>query len=62
MQLNNESKKAGHHVLIARSDASNEASRQLHLRAGFRSVGIMHQVGFKFGLFLDAELFELLLD
>jgi phosphinothricin acetyltransferase len=62
MQLINESKKAGHHVLIARSDASNEASRQLHLRAGFRSVGIMHQVGFKFGLFLDAELFELLLD
>ncbi len=62
MQLINESKKAGHHVLIARSDASNEASRQLHLRAGFRSVGMMHQVGFKFGRFLDAELFELLLD
>lgn len=51
----------GHHVLIARVEASNVASRTLHLRAGFRSVGIMHEVGFKFGRFLDAELFERLL-
>ena len=51
----------GYHVLIARSNASNEASRQLHLSAGFRSVGVMHQVGFKFNRFLDAELYELLL-
>jgi len=51
----------GHHTLIGRAEVSNQASRQLHLRAGFRSVGIMHEVGFKFGRFLDAELFELVL-
>ena len=62
MELIKESKKTSHHVLIARSDAANKASRQLHLRLGFRSIGVMHQVGFKFGRFRDAELFELLLD
>jgi len=61
-QLIKEGQNIGHHVLIARSDTSNEASRRLHLRAGFTSVGVMHQVGFKSGRFLDAELFELLLD
>lgn len=57
-----EARRANHHVLVARTVASNEASRQLHLRAGFRSIGVMHQVGFKFGRFLDAELFELVLE
>ncbi len=52
---------AGHHALIGRLEASNQACRQQQLRAGFRSVGIMHEVGFKFGRFLDAELFELVL-
>ena len=51
----------GHHALIGRAEVSNQASRQLHLRAGFKPVGIMHEVGFKFGRFLDAELFELVL-
>ena len=54
-------RREGYHVLIARTNASNDASRQLHVRAGFRSVGVMHQVGFKFDRFLDAELYELLL-
>ncbi len=62
MELIKESKNTSHHVLIARSDAANKASRQLHLRLGFRSIGVMHQVGFKFDRFRDAELFELLLD
>ena len=52
----------GYHVLIARSDTANEASRRLHLAAGFRSVGVMREAGFKFGRFRDAELYELLLD
>jgi phosphinothricin acetyltransferase len=51
----------GHHALVGRTEVSNQASRQLHLRAGFKSVGVMHEVGFKFGRFLDAELFELVL-
>ncbi len=51
----------GYHALIARSDVANEASRRLHRAAGFRSVGIMHEAGFKFGRYRDAELYELLL-
>ena len=51
----------GHHALIGRVEVSNQASRQLHLGAGFKPVGIMHEVGFKLGRFLDAELFELVL-
>lgn len=52
----------GYHALIARSDVANEASRRLHLAAGFRSVGIMREAGYKFGRYRDAELYELLLD
>jgi L-amino acid N-acyltransferase YncA len=58
-RLIDEARRVGHHVLIARTEASNEASRQLHLGAGFRSVGVMHEVGHKFGRYLDAELLEL---
>jgi phosphinothricin acetyltransferase len=54
-------RRVGHHSLIGRAEVSNQASRRLHLRAGFEPVGIMHEVGFKFGRFLDAELFELIL-
>ena len=57
-----DARRQGHHVLIARTEASNEASRRLHLGSGFRSVGVMHEVGYKFGRFLDAELFELPLE
>ena len=39
----------GYHSLIGRSDVTNEASRRLHLAAGFRSVGVMRDAGYKFG-------------
>jgi phosphinothricin acetyltransferase len=53
---------AGHGVLIARVEMSNEPSRRLLLRSGFRSVGTMRRVGQKFGRILDVEIFELELD
>jgi L-amino acid N-acyltransferase len=49
----------GFHTILARIAEGNPVSTQLHLSAGFTSVGVMHQVGFKFGRFLDVELFEL---
>jgi phosphinothricin acetyltransferase len=52
---------AGHRVLIARIEAANEPSRTLLRRAGYRSVGVMHEVGEKLGRVLDVEIFELLL-
>jgi L-amino acid N-acyltransferase YncA len=52
---------AGHHVLLARVETRNRPSRSLLLRHGFRSVGVMHEVGRKFGRWLDNEMFELML-
>lgn len=54
-------RQAGHHVLLARAEASNATSRRLHLGLGFSSVGVMHRVGFKHGRYLDVEVFELVL-
>jgi len=39
--------------MIAGIDADNAVSIALHLKLGFRNVGHFHQVGFKFGRWLD---------
>ena len=49
------------HVLLAGIDADNAPSIGLHESLGFRRVGHLHQVGFKFGRWLDLEFLELLL-
>ncbi len=41
------------HVMIAGIDADNAVSIALHLKLGFCNVGHFHQVGFKFGRWLD---------
>lgn len=41
------------HVMIAGIDADNAASISLHLKLGFRNVGHFHEVGYKFGRWLD---------
>jgi phosphinothricin acetyltransferase len=53
---------AGFHVLLARIVAGNEASERLHERAGFVRVGVMREVGRKFGRWLDVGLWELMLE
>jgi L-amino acid N-acyltransferase YncA len=52
---------AGHHVLLARVEAGNRQSRSVLMSQGFRSVGVLHQVGRKFGRWLDNETFELVI-
>ena len=47
------------HTILARVAEGNPISRQLHVAAGFTPVGVMHEVGRKFGRFLDVELLEL---
>jgi L-amino acid N-acyltransferase YncA len=49
------------HVMIAGIDADNAASIGLHRSLGFRQVGHFHEVGFKFGRWLDLKFLELLL-
>ena len=47
------------HVMIAGIDADNAASIGLHRSLGFRQVGHFHEVGFKFGRWLDLVFLEL---
>ena len=51
----------GLHVIIARICTENEASMQLTRNLGFADAGTMHEVGFKFGRWLDVAVLELLL-
>ncbi len=50
------------HVMIGAIDASNDASIKFHSRLGFREVGHFHEVGFKFGRWLDLIFMQRILD
>lgn len=52
---------AGLHTLVGCIDASNDGSIALHRRLGFTQTGMLPQVGFKFGRWLDAAFYQLVL-
>ncbi|WP_374604958.1 N-acetyltransferase family protein [Niveibacterium sp.] len=52
----------GVHAMIGGIDASNTGSIALHQRLGFKHVGTLPEVGFKFGRWLDLAFYQLLLD
>jgi len=56
-----EGKKAGIHTVLARIAEGSDASIKLHQRAGFEYVGVMREVGRKFGKLLDVHLLQLIL-
>ena len=49
------------HVMIAGIDADNHASIHLHESLGFMRVGQFHEVGFKFGRWLDLVFLQCIL-
>jgi len=51
----------GHHALLGRISADNTVSIRLHEALGFSVVGLLKEVGFKFGRWLDVSIMELLL-
>jgi L-amino acid N-acyltransferase len=51
----------GKHVMIAGIDADNAVSIGLHRSLGFNSVGHFHEVGFKFGRWLDLVFMQRIL-
>lgn len=53
---------AGLHVMVGAVDAANRPSLALHRAMGFAEVGLMPQVGRKFGRWLDLALVQLVLD
>lgn len=53
-----EADRRGFHTLLARVAAGNPASRRLHRAFGFRPVGVMREVGVKFGRRIDVHLLQ----
>lgn len=51
----------GKHVMIAGIDADNAVSIGLHRSLGFTNAGHFHEVGFKFGRWLDLIFMECML-
>jgi len=48
-------------VMVGVIDASNTVSLRLHENEGFVLTGIMKEVGYKFGKWLDAAFYQLIL-
>ena len=55
-------RKQGRHVMVAGIEAGNAASIRLHEGLGFRQVGLLPEVGAKFGTWLDLAFLQLVLD
>jgi phosphinothricin acetyltransferase len=58
-------KKAGEqdfHVMMGVIDASNTVSMNLHEKEGFIQTGIIKEAGYKFGRWLDAAFYQLILN
>lgn len=53
-----EGEKAGLHAVIARITQGNKLSIHLHEKSGFKHIGVMKEVGKKFGKRLDVYLME----
>jgi phosphinothricin acetyltransferase len=51
----------GHHALLGRISSDNTVSIRLHEALGFSVVGVLKEVGFKFGRWLDVSIMELIL-
>lgn len=51
----------GHHAILGGVCTTQTASLALQERFGFRQVGCLREVGFKFGRWLDVALMELVL-
>lgn len=48
----------GHHTLIARIEVTNKTSLVVFKQAGFTPVGVMREIGFKNGRWLDVFILE----
>jgi L-amino acid N-acyltransferase YncA len=55
-----EGKKVKNHTVISRISAGNEVSIHIHEQLGYRHVGVLKEVGFKFGKFIDVNVMQYL--
>jgi L-amino acid N-acyltransferase len=61
-ELMQRAQQIGKHVLVAGIEANNTASIKLHQKLGFQHAGHLHQVGTKFGRWLDLVFLQRILD
>ena len=54
-------KDEGYHTMIGGIDAANTGSIDFHRKFGFVETGIIKEVGFKFGKWLDLQFMQLIL-
>lgn len=52
-------KELGNHTVISRITQGNEQSIHIHEKFGYTHVGVMKEVGFKFGKFLDVHMMQI---
>ena len=57
-ELVRRAKAAGLHVMIGAIDGENDGSIRFHERHGFTAVARLHEVGFKFGRWLDLVIMQ----
>ena len=55
-----EGKKSNNHTVISRISQGNEVSIHIHEKLGYKHIGVMKEVGFKFGKLLDVYLMQLI--
>ena len=55
-----EGQKAKNHTVLSRISSDNLASIYIHKKAGYKIIGVMKEVGFKFGKFLDVTMMQYL--
>lgn len=48
----------GIHVILSRVAGENEASKNLHVNFEFEIVGILKEVGYKFGRYIDVNFYQ----
>lgn len=52
----------GKHIMVAAIESENTASLKLHVKLGFTTVGVLPEVGIKFGRRLGMTLMQITLD
>jgi phosphinothricin acetyltransferase len=52
----------GYHVLVARISQGNDTSVKMHEKFGFETVGVMKELGFKWGQWHGVVIMQKLLD
>jgi L-amino acid N-acyltransferase len=60
-RIQEEAEAQDYHVLVGGIDSQNMVSIALHRALGFQHAGTIRQVGFKFGRWLDLDLYQLIL-